>query len=276
MRATPITSALDGYDGWHCSGEGADALAFPVYEGAPTDGAGPALVLLHELPGLGASTLTLAARLRDEGYHVWLPCLFGEPGRDQPWRGLVRICVRAEMRALARSGRTPLSDWVRDLVDHVTPEGEGAGVIGMCMTGGLVLSQVVQPGHRVAAGVAAQPSMPARLPLRRGWDHRDLGLTDAERDRAAADDTPLLALRFATDPISTSERMDVVREVFGTEPCTADDAHGALEATSCGRLRTVTAPGSGHATLTAHADRTGGATVAELLDFLAAHLPAPG
>jgi len=43
-------------------------------------GHGPAVLLLHELPGLSRATLNLVDRLVADGYHVYYPRLFGDYG----------------------------------------------------------------------------------------------------------------------------------------------------------------------------------------------------
>src|SRR5215831_5627758 len=64
-------------------------------------GAGPAVIVIHEAPGLHPLVIRFADRVADQGMTVFLPSLFGQPGR--PMSGLYAlgsvidlICVRRE------------------------------------------------------------------------------------------------------------------------------------------------------------------------------------
>ena len=48
----------------------------PVYR----RGSGPAVIVIHEIPGLHPLVLRFADRVMDAGMTVFLPSLFGEPG----------------------------------------------------------------------------------------------------------------------------------------------------------------------------------------------------
>jgi len=43
-------------------------------------GAGPAVIVVHEMPGLHPGVTAFGQRLVDAGYRVYLPSLFGRPG----------------------------------------------------------------------------------------------------------------------------------------------------------------------------------------------------
>src|SRR5450759_4430136 len=43
-------------------------------------GTGPAVIVIHEMPGLHPGVVEFAQRLIDAGYMVFLPALFGRPG----------------------------------------------------------------------------------------------------------------------------------------------------------------------------------------------------
>ena len=47
-------------------------------------GAGPGVVIVHELPGIAPEVLTFATEVADRGYTVVLPHLFGHPGPPRP------------------------------------------------------------------------------------------------------------------------------------------------------------------------------------------------
>ena len=43
-------------------------------------GAGPAVIVVHEMPGLTPGVIAFGQRLIDAGYRAYLPSLFGRPG----------------------------------------------------------------------------------------------------------------------------------------------------------------------------------------------------
>src|SRR5664280_982591 len=47
-------------------------------------GTGPAVIVIHEMPGLHPGVVEFAQRLIDAGYTVFLPSLFGRPGERSP------------------------------------------------------------------------------------------------------------------------------------------------------------------------------------------------
>ena len=69
-------------------------------------GTGPAVVVVHEMPGLHPGMTAFGQRLVDTGYRVYLPSLFGRPGRPFSGRELGRsigqVCVSREFVDLAR------------------------------------------------------------------------------------------------------------------------------------------------------------------------------
>ena len=68
-------------------------------------GTGPAVIVVHELPGLYPGMAAFGQRVADAGYRVYLPSLFGRPGaplnNKQIRNSLMRICVSREFYMLA-------------------------------------------------------------------------------------------------------------------------------------------------------------------------------
>ena len=197
---------------------------------------GRGIILLHELPGLTAETKELADWIVSNGFHVVMPLLFGVP-MQSPAMGMVlapAVCIRREFNCFVAGRSSPITDWLRALCRHVHAEcgGPGIGVIGMCFTGGYILSLMADAS--VIAPVTAQPSLPFL---------RTNGLdVDAQTLRAAAaraDSAPLLGLRFREDKYCRQSRFDAINEAF----C------GNAKAT-CARFRQIIVEGEGHATLT--------------------------
>ena len=81
-------------------------------------GAGPGVLLMHELPGMTPACLYLAKRIACAGFSVYLPLLFGEPGEHAGVRNMLRLCVSQEFTLLAADGNSPVTAWLRSLCRH--------------------------------------------------------------------------------------------------------------------------------------------------------------
>src|ERR1700757_158672 len=68
-------------------------------------GAGPAVIVMPEMPGISPHVARFARWVRDAGFAAWLPSLFGRdgavPGVEEAVAIFRRACVAAEFRALA-------------------------------------------------------------------------------------------------------------------------------------------------------------------------------
>ncbi len=158
----------------------------------------------------------LALRL-SETFTVHTPVFYGEVGEEFGGpTGAMRayFCMRREFEVF-RLGRTsPIAGWVRDLavdIHHQSDGVKGVGVVGMCMTGGIVLATISHAS--VAVGVAAQPSLP--LPLIGSRRRReDLGMNPDDIRDAADSGTPVLILRYGNDRICPAQRMpSITRQI---------------------------------------------------------------
>ena len=125
---------------------------------------GPPVILIHEAPGLSASTLALADRVRERGFSVVLPAFLTKPeeagGLRRMVGGLFHMCVASEFGALARGQTTPIATWLRALAQREADKASvpSVGVIGMCFSGGFALATALEPV--VGAAVMSQPSLP--------------------------------------------------------------------------------------------------------------------
>lgn len=215
-------------------------------------GEGPAVILLHEVSGVSSQCLEFASRLVVDGFTLFVPVLYGVPGQssgplEQIW-GL--FCLRRELHLFARGKTSPIVKWLHALADHAAKRTgrEQVGIIGMCLTGGLVFGTLAHPA--IGAAVASQPSLPAAWwPPKRAAAWADLCLADSDLTEAAASATPLLALRFKGDPVCPAARFCALRERFGTAPEVVEQA-GDLEIRRAGRLTTIEIEGDDHAVLT--------------------------
>jgi dienelactone hydrolase len=192
-----------------------DGVVHDVYRA----GTGPAVVVIHEVPGLHPGVVDFGRRVVDAGFTAYLPSLFGRVGAPFSTgamvRGLPRLCVSREFTILAdRTSR--VATWLRALAARAHAEcgGPGVGAVGMCFTGGFALAMAVEPA--VVAPVLSQPGLPAPLGERRkqalGLDGTDLARVKA---RTAAGDLRVLGLRFSDDPGCPAERFARLRHELG-------------------------------------------------------------
>jgi dienelactone hydrolase len=187
-----------------------------------TRGNGPAVIIMHEITGLGPECVALGDRIAALGYSVYLPLFFGEFGvaaKAKVSQGLAvgRICVSKEFHCFAKNETSPIADWLRGLTREVARRSRGpVAAIGMCLSGGFVLAMMIE--NDVVAPISCQPALPLRLPLtdKEEWA-TSLGL--APRDIAAAKarhdaGCPLLAVRYETDKICPKGRLDRMQREF--------------------------------------------------------------
>lgn len=181
-------------------------------------GAGPAVVVVHEIPGVHPGVVDFGRRLVRAGYTVYLPSLFGRPGEPATtgaiMRSIARVCISREFSFLA-DRTSPVTGWLRALAAHAHTEcgGPGVGAVGMCLTGGFALAMAVQP--EVLAPVVSQPGLPAPISRAKraavGLDARDLA---AVQERTH-DGLCVLGLRFSNDRACPAERFDTLRRALG-------------------------------------------------------------
>lgn len=130
-------------------------------------GEGPAVIVMHEVPGVSAEVVRFARKVVDAGFTVFVPHLFGTVGRKttEPRRlaVLAKLCIGREFHVLAERRSSPIVDWLRALARHAFEEvgGRGVGAVGMCVTGNFSLTLTLDPW--VVAPVMAHPSFP--LPI---------------------------------------------------------------------------------------------------------------
>jgi len=182
-------------------------------------GAGPAVIVIHEMPGLHPSVVTFADRLVAAGLTVFMPVLFGVPGRpaSHPAGVLTMIsgmCVRFEFNAWRSGKSSPIVDWLRALARkaHAECGGKGVGAVGMCFTGGFALAMMTEPA--MVAPVLSQPSMPLGKKNAGGLDASPAEIACAKR-RFEDEDLSMIGLRFHGDPFVPPERFETLKRAFG-------------------------------------------------------------
>jgi dienelactone hydrolase len=182
-------------------------------------GAGPAVIVMAELPGITPSVASFARRVSDLGCTAIMPHLFGEPGAEPSpvsyARAIGPACISREFRAFAGHATTPVSRWLRALARMAHDEcgGPGVGAVGMCFTGGFALGMMVD--DVVLAPVLSQPSLPITL-TKKGRSSLGLSEDDLERvKQRVAQGVEVLGLRFTCDRLSPGERFERLRRELG-------------------------------------------------------------
>src|SRR6478672_655618 len=182
-------------------------------------GSGPAVIVIHEVPGLHPEAISFGRRVIDAGFTVYMPSLFGTPGKPFGWayamRSLAGACVAREFVTMATDRTSPIISWLRRLAAdaHAESGGPGVGAVGMCFTGGFALGMMVD--DTMLAPVLSQPSLP--FPVTRSR-RRAVGVSDADlarvKERAAAG-ACLMGLRFTHDAAVPEARFDTLRRELG-------------------------------------------------------------
>ncbi len=205
-------AALAGYEVFDFEHDG---RTFPVYR----KGSGPAVVIMHEIPGLHPQVIRFADRVAAAGMTVFCPSLFGTPGKPAS-RGYAMtsmlgvICVRREFYVWRGDRSSPVVDWLKALSRkaHAECGGKGVGAVGMCFTGGFALAMMTDPS--VVAPVLSQPSLPAGKA-----GAAAIGMSSEEircvKGRMEAEDLSVIGLRFTSDKLVPDARFETYRREFG-------------------------------------------------------------
>ncbi len=179
-------------------------------------GAGPAVIVMAEMPGIYSHVARFARIVRDAGFTVWMPNLWGDPGAPVtiPYAltQMVKNCVSRDFKAFAANESSPVTTWLRALAAHAHPlsGGKGVGAIGMCFTGNFALSMMLEPA--MLAPVLSQPSLPmfdAAAP------HMAPDELAAVRRRLEDEDLTVLAYRFEGDRFCRAERFATYQQALG-------------------------------------------------------------
>ena len=179
-------------------------------------GSGPAVIVIAEMPGISPYVTRFARWVRDAGFTVYMPSLFGTdgvlPGTGRTMLTLARACISAEFRAFSANSSSPVTQWLRALAAQAHKEcgGKGVGAIGMCFTGNFALSMMLE--QSVLAPVMAQPSLPLNNPAGVAMDPDEVAQIKA---RMEAEDLTVLAYRFAGDSFCKAERFAAFKAALG-------------------------------------------------------------
>ena len=136
-------------------------------------GQGPAVIVMTEMPGISPQVARFSRWVRDAGFTVYMPSLFGRdgavPGVDEGIATFRRACVSAEFRAFAANESSPVTQWLRALarLAHRECGGRGVGAIGMCFTGNFALTMMLEPAMMLRSAVRDGSSVLAAARLQR-------------------------------------------------------------------------------------------------------------
>lgn len=189
-----------------------DTVAKRVY----VAGTGPAVIVMTEMPGISPHVARFARWVRDAGFTVYMPSLFGRdgavPGAEEGAAVFRRACVSAEFRALAANQSSPVTQWLRALarLAHHECGGRGVGAIGMCFTGNFALTMMLEPS--MLAPVLSQPSLPLNDPAGLEIAPEEI---EAVRDRLVQANLTVLAYRFEGDNFCRAERFAAYAAALG-------------------------------------------------------------
>ena len=179
-------------------------------------GSGPAVIVMAEMPGISPQVARFSRWVRDAGFTVYMPSLFGRDGAipsvEEGTAIFKRACVSAEFRAFAANESSPVTKWLRSLAKlaHKECGGPGVGAIGMCFTGNFALTMMLEPS--MLAPVLSQPSLPLDDPA--GLEIAPDELL-AVGQRLKRDDLTAMGYRFAGDRFCRAERFAAYSEALG-------------------------------------------------------------
>ncbi len=211
MNTSALTrdDPLDDFDGRIIT---VDAIPKTVY----VAGVGPAVIVLAEMPGISPHVARFARWIRDAGFTVYMPSLFGRDGAlasaEEGVAIFKKACVSAEFRALGNSRTTPITLWLRGLarLAHEQCGGPGVGAVGMCFTGNFSLSMVLD--SPTLAPVVCQPSLPLDEPAGIGIAPEEL---KEIRETLEKKDITVAGYRFEGDKWCTAQRFAAYSQALG-------------------------------------------------------------
>lgn len=239
-------------------------------------GTGPAVIVMTEMPGISPHVARFARWVRDAGFTVYMPSLFGRDGAvadAQEGKVVFRhACVSAEFRAFAGNQSSPVTQWLRALarLAHAECGGPGVGAIGMCFTGNFALTMMLEPS--VLAPVLSQPALPLDNPAGLEIAPEEIAAVKQRLDR---DDLTVMAYRFEGDRFCTAQRFAAYSEALGSRfvARVLPDSAANQESLPSFFAQVVATP---HSVVTAHLiDEAGQPTIAardEILSFFARRL----
>ncbi len=241
-------------------------------------GAGPGVIVMAEMPGISPHVGRFARWVRDAGFTVYMPSLFGRdgavPNLEEGGPIFQKACVSAEFRAFSANESSPVTQWLMALarLAHEECGGPGVGAIGMCFTGNFALTMMLEPA--VLAPVLSQPSLPLNDPAGMAIAPEELATV---KERMQREDLTVMAFRFEGDQFCKAQRFAAYAEALG-DRFVARVLPDSAANTDLPPFFTAGAAPNPHSVVTAHLiDEEGQPTIAardEILAFFAQRLKA--
>ena len=216
---------FDDYTNYFCSWYSKTKMT--VYEtdgrshidGSAVDTNRPAILILHELPGMTPQCLSLATNIAHQGYTVYLPLMFDRPDEDcflsSAWNTV--FLLLSPNWFLFHKYETPrVTGKLKVILSEVEQKQnlKKMGVLGMCLSGALPLALL--SNTNVQTVVLSQPALPFGFTKRQ---KSALGLSFADVsfavNRVSNEQISILGFRFCTDTICTADRIDSLHQLFG-------------------------------------------------------------
>ncbi|MFM7526626.1 MAG: dienelactone hydrolase family protein [Actinomycetota bacterium] len=213
--STPIDNAATKA-GWSYDSFSAAGFTRDVYR----KGTGPAVVVVHEIPGITPAVMRFAEEVVAAGFTVAMPLLVGDVGRAPDGKyialSMSKVCVSNEFTTLAMRKTSPIISWLRALAKQLHREvgGKGVGAVGMCFSGGFALGMMLD--DVMVAPVLSQPSLPFAFGKARAGD---LNLSPDDQlavQRRAVEGCQVLGLRYTGDRL-VGTRFDSLRKLLGEQ-----------------------------------------------------------
>ncbi len=211
MTTRPLTQddPLDDFAHRRINLLGHDRLVYTI-------GSGPAVIVMTEMPGISPHVARFARWVRDAGFTVYMPHIFGKDGAVPRMPGalftILGGCISRQFRAFQANESSPATQWLRALaaLAHQECGGKGVGAIGMCFTGNFALSMMLEPS--VLAPVLSQPSLPLNDAAGMHIHPDELAAVKA---RMEAEDLTVLAYRFEGDKYCQAARFAAYQDALG-------------------------------------------------------------
>lgn len=226
-------------------------------------GHGPAVIIMHELPGMIVECVDFADRIEKEGFTVYLPLLFGKPDIQISMIDTINftsnLCISKEFYLFSSNKTSPIVEWLRSLcrLAHGECGYIGVGAIGMCLTGGFAIPLMVEPS--LMAPVLSQPSLPIS-PL----DRSSIACSDEDFQfackRSKSENIPILGFKFSNDILSSNDKFQLLKFNLG------DLFQGAIIDSSPGNKYNI--PIYSHSVFTAHYNDSPGHPTREAFEKL--------
>lgn len=179
-------------------------------------GHGPAVIVMHEMPGISPHVARFTRWVREAGFTVYMPSLFGRDGAvpeaKEGGEVFQRVCISREFHVMGGGRTSPVVSWLRALAAMASSEcgGSSVGAVGMCFTGNFAISMMIEPVMKAA--VACQPSLPLDTPSAIEMSDEDAA---AIADRLEKEDLTVKGYRFEGDHYCMAARFKTYQEKIG-------------------------------------------------------------